>query len=236
MDGCRHKSHLAASDGAAAALLHILSWLALTLCGAMACATVWGQQSAAPTDTAADGQHAAHEQGSDSAAIKRSVTFLNVPPIEMVRADGRRVSLDKELGDGRPVVMNFIYTSCTTICPLGSQELGRLQQQLGSEAGSVHLVSISIDPEQDTPARLRAYSKHFNAGSSWHYYTGTSAASALVQQVFGVYRGDKMSHVPTTLVYRGSGNSWVKLDGFATAEELHQELSSMQALPQVSRR
>lgn len=207
------------------------SCLALVLFGALAGGVAWAEHSAAPLNVAATDSHAMHEHASDSDAIQRSVSPVNVPAVTMVRADGAQVSLDKELSDGRPVVMNFVFTSCTTICPLGSQELSRLQDRLGTDAGAVHLVSISIDPEQDTPARLRAYSRHFNAGSAWQYYTGTSAASAQVQKSFGVYRGDKMSHAPVTLIYAGSGNSWVKLDGFATVDDLYAELKSLRAIP-----
>lgn len=199
------------------------SQLALVLFGALAGGMAWAEQGADP--------HAMHDHASGSGVIQHSVSLVKVPPVRMVRADGEQVWLDKELNDGRPVVMNFVFTSCTTICPLGSQELSRLQDRLGNDAGAVHLVSISIDPEQDTPARLRAYSKHFNAGGAWQYYTGTSAASAQVQKSFGVYRGGKMSHAPVTLIYAGSGNSWVKLDGFATVDDLYSELKSLQAIP-----
>lgn len=205
--------------------------LTLVLFGALAGGMAWAQHSAAPVLVAAIDPHPTQEHTSGTDAIQRSVSLVNVPPVKMVRADGAHVSLDKELGDGRPVVMNFVFTSCTTICPLGSQELSRLQDRLGSDAGAVHLVSISIDPEQDTPARLRAYAKHFDAGSAWQYYTGTSEASARVQKSFGVYRGDKMSHAPVTLIYSGSGDSWVKLDGFATVDVLYSELKSLRAIP-----
>jgi len=52
------------------------------------------------------------------------------------------------------VLLNFIFTTCSSICPLMSRTLEEFQRKLGSEAARVHLMSISIDPEQDTPARL----------------------------------------------------------------------------------
>src|SRR5258707_632834 len=84
-----------------------------------------------------------------------------VAKIQLVRDNGRSVLLPKELDDGRPVVMNFIYTTCETTCPLSSATFTQFQARLGANRSRVHLVSISIDPEQDTPARLRAYARKF---------------------------------------------------------------------------
>jgi protein SCO1/2 len=157
-------------------------------------------------------------------AVTRSIAHYVSPPIEMVRADGKRVVLADELDDGRPVVLDFIYTSCTSICPLSSQTFAALQQRLGPERDRVHLVSISIDPEEDTPARLTKYSQHVNAGPQWQFYTGSVSASRAVQNAFGAYTGDKMSHTPLTLVRVAPGKPWVRLAGFATVGELINEL------------
>ncbi len=102
--------------------------------------------------------------------------------------------------------------------------LSELQRKLGTGRDRVHLVSISIDPEQDTPARLRDYAKKFGAGPEWQHYTGTLAASVASQRAFDVYRGDKMSHIPVTLVRPAAGNRWVRIEGFASADQLLAEL------------
>jgi protein SCO1/2 len=162
-------------------------------------------------------------------AIRRNLVEVTIPELKLVRQDGAQVSLDKELNDGRPVVLSFVYTSCTTICPISSQEFSLLQERLGKDRERVHLVSISIDPEQDTPARLRDYARHFRAGKEWDYYTGDTAASVKAQLAFGVYRGDKMSHIPVTLLRTAPGNQWVRLDGFATAEQMYAELQGLLA-------
>ncbi len=162
-------------------------------------------------------------------AVRRVLAEVAIPELKMMRQDGTQVLLDKELNDGRPVVLNFIYTTCTTICPLSSQEFSLLQEQLGKDREQVHLVSISIDPEQDTPARLREYARQFRAGKDWDHYTSDAAASVKAQIAFGVYRGDKMSHIPVTLMRTAPGNQWVRLDGFATAEQMRAELRGLLA-------
>jgi protein SCO1/2 len=178
--------------------------------------------SAAAADPAAD-PHTGHH-GSPAATVVRSTANYSVPPIKLVRDDGKSVSLADELNDGRPVVLNFIYTTCSGICPLASHIFSQLQRKLGADRDGVHLVSISIDPEEDTPARLRDYASRYLAGPSWQHYTGTMAASVAAQRVFDVYRGDKMGHTPVTLIRTAPGAPWVRFDGFATPDMLLQEL------------
>ncbi|OXJ37980.1 hypothetical protein CFB82_06465 [Burkholderia sp. HI2714] len=142
------------------------------------------------------------------------------PSVQLVRDDGQAVSLVKELDDGRPVFLTFIYTSCTTICPMVSQTLEQLQGELGADRDKVHIMSISVDPEADTPERLRTYAARFGAGPEWQHYTGTVDASVAAQRAFNVYRGDKMNHTPVTFVRAAPGQPWLRIDGFATPTEL----------------
>ncbi len=121
--------------------------------------------------------------------------------------------------------MNFIFTTCTTICPVLSETFARLQDELGAERDKVHLVSISIDPEEDTPARLSVYAKGYHAGPEWRQYTGTVQAIIQTTKAFHVYAGDKMGHTPVTVLRVAPGKPWIRFDGFATAEELRHELS-----------
>jgi protein SCO1/2 len=167
-----------------------------------------------------------HHQIANDSAVRRSVAQYTLPHVTLVRDDGKSVDLAAELDDGRPVVVNFVYTSCTTICPMSSQVFEQFQDDLGDARDSVHLVSISIDPEQDTPARLRAYAAQFHAAKGWNHYSGTMAASIAVQRVFDAYRGDKMSHVPLTLVRAAPDKPWVRFDGFARADDLMAERRS----------
>src|SRR5438045_3210415 len=113
-----------------------------------------------------------------AASVLRATVSYQTPAVMLVRADGKSVSLPHELDDGRPVLLNFIFTTCSSICPLTSRTLEEFQQKLGREAAKVHMVSISIDPEQDTPARLSEYARKFHAGPEWRYYTGTGAAGS----------------------------------------------------------
>jgi len=150
----------------------------------------------------------------------RSTVDATLPTVELVRDDGETVSLPAELDDGRPVVLNFVFTSCASICPAMTHIFAQLQDRLGSARDRVHMVSISIDPEQDTPERLAAYARRYHAGPQWHFYTGTTEASVAVQRALGTFRGDKMDHTAVTFLRASPGARWVRIDGFASADEL----------------
>ena len=156
----------------------------------------------------------------DARSVVSSDPDYQVPDVQLIRDDGKRVSLLQEINDGRTVVLNFIFTDCSSFCPLSSQTFAGFQDKLGAERQQVHLMSISIDPEQDTPARLRAYARKYHAGSEWQHYTGTLEASVAAQRALGAYRGDKMSHSPLTLLRAPDGKTWRRIDGFVTPDEL----------------
>ena len=140
--------------------------------------------------------------------------------MHLVRDDGKVVSLPDEMNDGRPVVLNFILTTCTTICPMMSSTFAQFERRLGADADKVHLMTISIDPEHDTPARLHEYAQKFHAGREWQHYTGTLDASIAAQRAFDVYRGGKMSHTLVTLMRAAPGKPWLRIEGWATPDDL----------------
>jgi protein SCO1 len=178
---------------------------------------MFGAQYARADDSAATPMHHHHDMSSHGMT---STVAYTVPDLSLVRADGKSVSLVSEMNDGRPVVLNFIYTSCTSVCPVMSQLLSQFQKELGSERDQVHMMSISIDPEADTPARLADYARQYEAGPQWQFYTGTLDASIAAQRSFDVYRGDKMNHTIVTLMRAAPGKPWQRIDGFVTPDDL----------------
>lgn len=171
---------------------------------------------------------ASHDQHAGPRMTASTAEYV-VPAVTLVRDDGKSISLPAEMNDGRPVMLNFIFTSCGSICPLMSQVFAQVQRKLGPESEKIHLMSISTDPEQDTPARLIEYAQKFHAGPEWQHYTGTLDASLAAQRAFNVYRGDKMSHTPVTLLRAAPGQPWRRIDGFVTPDELIHEYRQLLA-------
>jgi len=169
-----------------------------------------------------------NDAGKVAGAVKRSEREVKLAPIAMVRQDGSATNLSQVLGGTQPVILAFIYTSCTTVCPVTSQILSGAQDALGTERTKVRIVSISIDPEYDTPARLSAYGQRFGAGANWQHYGGTLADSVAIQKLFGAYRGDKMNHASVIFINGGAKKKWLQLEGFPSAEQLILELHAQQ--------
>ena len=169
--------------------------------------------------------------GTAATTLSTSSVDYHTPAVTLVRQDGKQVLLPHELDDGRTVLLNFIFTTCSSTCPLTSRTLEEFQTKLGADAARVHLVSISIDPEQDTPARLTEYARKFHAGPEWQYYTGSVAASIAAQRAFDVYRGEKMSHTPVTLMRAAPGKPWLRIEGFVTPDELLLDYRNLVASP-----
>jgi protein SCO1/2 len=124
-------------------------------------------------------------------------------------------------------MLNFIFTKCTTICPVLSATFTQLQEKLGEESQDVKMVSISIDPEYDTPEKLQAYAQRFNAGPNWQFLTGEMADIVAIEKAFDAYRGAKMSHEPLTYIKASESSSWVRLEGIASAEDIMNEYKQL---------
>jgi protein SCO1/2 len=163
-----------------------------------------------------------------TSGVTQTAARLNIPAtIELIRQDGKKIRATDAIATDEAVIVNFIYTTCTTICPVTSQVFSALQTRLEAHGLKARLISISIDPEQDTPKVLADYAKRFHAGPTWSFYTGTTQQSIDVQRAFGVYSGDKMNHRPVTFLRAAQGDQWIRLEGFPSADEVAMALHGM---------
>jgi protein SCO1/2 len=177
--------------------------------------------------------HAHHKHMMQQKGFVRSEHNYAIPDVLLKDQNGKSVSLPEILTDSdRPVMLNFIFTTCTTICPVLSASFSQFQEALGDEADEVRMVSISIDPEYDTPEKLRDYAKRFHAGDNWVFYTGNLPDIVAVQKAFDVYRGDKMNHPPVSFMRARPDAPWIRIEGFASIEDLMHEYHNETARPQ----
>jgi protein SCO1 len=95
------------------------------------------------------------------------------PNLPVVTQDGKTLKFYDDVIKGKIVVINFIYTHCPDLCPLATARLGQVQEKLGDIVGhDLFLVSLTVDPERDTPERLKEFSASFSAGPGWLFLTG----------------------------------------------------------------
>lgn len=174
--------------------------------------------------------HHHHAMPAEADGYVRSQAAYTVPDVKLVDADGAGVPLRSELAQqDKPVILNFIFTTCGAICPVMSATFSQVQAALGPARDAVRMLSISIDPEEDTPAALKAYAGKYGAGPQWQMLTGSLTDSIAVQRAFDVYRGDKMNHQPATFLRAAPGQPWVRLDGFASADDILREVRQLRS-------
>ncbi len=164
----------------------------------------------------------AEEQG-----YQRSVEQYTVPDVVLVNQNGAKVRLKDLLQTDTPVVLDFIFGTCTTICPILSAGYVNLQHKLGPDSRAIRLVSISIDPEHDTPKVMNAYLKRFRAKPGWDFLTGSREDIDKVMTAFGAYIQNKMSHYPLTLIRSPQDGSWIRLFGLMSTAEFMNEVQKV---------
>ncbi len=147
----------------------------------------------------------------------------NLPDIQLTDTAGKTTSLQAILHNEGAILLNFVFSSCTTICPSMSVIFSGVHSKLASSTPAVQLISISIDPEYDTPPVLKEYAENFNTDENWQFYTGRLADIIDLQKAFHVYRGNKMNHFPATLIRARQASDWVRIEGFASASDLVRE-------------
>ncbi len=144
--------------------------------------------------------------------VPGSVPAPSLPDITVVTESGAKVTF-RDLIAGRTVAINFIFTSCPTVCPLMGASFGKVQKLLGGR--EVALVSVSVDPATDTPARLTEWRKRFGAGEGWTLVTGSQSDIDSLLKAFGVFTSDPVSHSPAAFIADTRRGIWRKVDGLA---------------------
>jgi protein SCO1/2 len=127
------------------------------------------------------------------------------PEFTLTKQDSKRLAL-KELR-GKVLAITFIFASCTDTCPLLTAKMTGIQDRLGPAFGpQVFFLSITVDPERDTPAVLKRYAEAHKANmAGWAFLTGSPAEIREVAQRYGIYykrksRGDVDHTFLTSLV------------------------------------
>lgn len=175
---------------------------------------------------------AAHDHHSDHRGAEQTAESARVHFIDAALVDQqeRQVHLADEVVADRIVVIGFIYTSCTTVCPVVSAIMQKVQARLGERVGTeVRLVSISIDPLRDTPARLREYSRAYQAGSGWTWLTGPVQEVNDTLKGLGVWSADFADHQPVILVGDGRSGRWTRFQGFTDPSVLVAKVDELSA-------
>lgn len=147
---------------------------------------------------------------------------MKIPNVELLTQDGDTVHF-YELIRGKTVAINFVFTTCTTICPPMGANFVRVKQLLENRVGKdLVMLSVSIDPAVDTPERLKAWQAKFSPGAGWTMLTGTKTNVDRLLKALKVYTAVKEDHSPILLVGRDGDDNWIRTNGLAEPEKIAQ--------------
>jgi protein SCO1 len=181
----------------------LASLLALTVL-----APAWSQDKTAPAPAApnAAAESPAHKYFGD---------------VKLVNQDGQEVRLYTDLMQGKTVVINAMFATCTGACPVMSGTMAKIQDHLGDRVGKdVRLISITVDPVNDTPAKLKEYANRFHAKPGWQLLTGSKENVEAALRKLGQWTEDPSNHQTLFLIGNDRTGLWKKAFALAKPEEV----------------
>jgi protein SCO1/2 len=141
--------------------------------------------------------------------------------VELINQDGQKMRFYSDVLKNKVVVINTFFTTCTGVCPPINRTLERMQEALGDRLGKdAFLVSMSVDPETDTPSKLKEYSRRFHARPGWIFLTGKKENVDWALYKLGQYVETKDGHTTIIIIGNEPKGLWKKAFGMAKADEL----------------
>lgn len=183
-----------------------------------------GPFSKGPMEGSHGKQHGSPENRQSSATVE-------LLDMKLLDQDGKSVQFKTDVIGEHIVVMNFIYTTCTTQCPLNSQILSHVQKNLSKqEREQVQLISLSVDPGTDTPQRLKDYADKIGAGPGWTWLTGYRPEVNKLLNALGVYTPEFKTHPSVVLVGDSKTGNWTRFYGTPGPDQLLAKVQELMAL------
>lgn len=169
---------------------------------------------------------------------EKALDGVTVPDVKLIDQDGRPVRFYTDLVKGQVVAMNFVFTSCGTICPPMGANFARLQKILGGrpDGKRVKLISVSIDPGNDTPERLKAWAAKFGAQPGWTLVTGDREEVTRLLKAMGVFNASPAAHTPVVLVGDDARHHWTRAYGLAPPDKLAELIGRVTAPEKEAKR
>jgi protein SCO1/2 len=177
---------------------------------------------------AAFAQHEDHGTAHHAHAGEEKAPPMRIADVPVVDQSGNAKRFYSELVKDRIVAMNFIFTSCTTICPTLGANFAKVQSLLGESGRDVSLISISIDPVNDTPARLAAWSTRLGGKPGWTLVTGEGTDIDSLLKSIGAFTPDKNDHGPLVVLGDDRTGRWQRMNAFAAPAKIAEALQTLE--------
>jgi protein SCO1/2 len=153
---------------------------------------------------------------------------IAIPDVVVTDQKGDKVRFYSDLIRGRTVAVNFIFTTCTTICPPLTANFARVQKTLLERGKTdVRFISVSVDPEGDTPEKMKSYAELFHAQPGWTFVTGRRSDLEQIWRAFSVNATVKQDHPATVAIGNDAAHTWTYASGLASATKLTAAVESV---------
>lgn len=159
------------------------------------------------------------------ASTDRSIGAL--PEVQLISMLEKKSTLKNEVEIDTPLIINFVFTTCSTICSVQTLVLSQAKKLFDASLQNTKILTFTIDPDNDTPSQLRKFSNSFSIDKGWMFYTGTFEAMLQVQKIFNVYRGSKANHPPVIYMRKSKNTPWVRIEGFPKPQEIVVQLHAL---------
>ena len=144
-----------------------------------------------------------------------------IPDVTVIDQDGTPRLFYSSLIQGKTVAVQFIFTTCNAICPPMAVTFRSVQRKLSkADAAGIELISVSVDPEHDTPQRLKAFADEHGRRPGWTLVTGERTAIEQILRHFQVLTQDKITHTAMLSIGNDNTGSWTRSYGLAPADSL----------------
>ena len=169
-----------------------------------------------------------------AAAIGRATG--SVPNVRLRTQNNQEVRFYDDLVKGKIVMINFMFTTCTTLCPRSTENLVRVQQVLGEHVGKdIFLISVSVDPDHDTPDVLKRYAEQHHVKAGWVFVTGTNKDIDAIRRRFRAYEGnDKAQHTGMLIYGDDARGAWAAMPVMVSPATIAQSVLRLVTLKRIS--
>jgi protein SCO1 len=153
-------------------------------------------------------------------AGKEHAQRLDIPDMKITNQDGRQVRFLSDVVRRRPAVVSFIFTGCSSTCPLVGATMAAVADRVQKDNLDSALVSISVDPENDTPAALLSWRAQFGDIPQWTLVTGPKSDIDRLLRAFRSYFADPEDHPDILMIGPDATGTWTRMSAPAPANDV----------------
>jgi protein SCO1/2 len=150
------------------------------------------------------------------------------PNLPVVTQDGKVLKFYDDVIKDKIVLISFIYTNCPDLCPLTTARITQVEDRLGDMVGrDIFFISMTVDPERDTPERLKEFATAFGVGPGWLFLTGKPEDIRRINSSLGDKSRNLSEHRNEIVLGNDTTGEWQRNSAFGDLDRLIMDIRSM---------